>query len=126
MKQPRRQYNGMSYRALQAHNRASRAELSNSDQIKLRQEGLKNTGWENVIRLHDAIERLQALRYLKDLSLGELFLEADRTGDKYLSSAEQEESQRKLAIAANRVDEVIDHIFPDNQVEVIDYRKFKT
>ncbi|NJL41857.1 MAG: hypothetical protein HC899_38205 [Leptolyngbyaceae cyanobacterium SM1_4_3] len=55
------------------------------------------------------------------MSLEELFLEADRIGNKYLDSEELSESQQQLAQEVAEIGELIDQQFPDTEIEIIDY-----
>jgi hypothetical protein len=81
-------FRSMTYREVQRANSKNRTELSKSDQQWLKQAGYQNVGWEKVIILFQKIEELSQERDdLDSLSLEDLFLEADRIGDKYLESA---------------------------------------
>jgi len=58
-----------------------------------------------------------------DLTLEELFLEADRIGNKYLTEEEIQDFHQKLAKELNEIAEEIDKQFPDTEIEVIDFSK---
>lgn len=119
----KRNFKSMSYREVQAANSKNRLKLSKPDQEWLKKSGFKNIGWDNVINLYKQIELLQKeSNYLDSLDLGELFLEADRIGNKYLTEEEIIENNKKLAEANNRVNEQIDKSFPDLEPEFIDFR----
>lgn len=55
------------------------------------------------------------------MSLEELFLEAERIGNKYLDSDEISEFQQQLSKEVAEIGELIDQQFPDTEIEVIDY-----
>ncbi|MCY7333057.1 MAG: hypothetical protein LH649_10465 [Pseudanabaena sp. CAN_BIN31] len=112
----------MSYREVQLANSKNRVLLTKPDQQWLKKSGYKNVGWDKVILLYQKIEELiQEQDYLNDLSLGELFLEADRIGNKYLTPEEIADNNQKLAEVNNRINEQIDQAFPDTEDEVIDF-----
>jgi hypothetical protein len=111
--------NGMSYREVQGANTLNRSKLSKDDQKWLKENQYKNVGWDAVIRLYQKIEEL--LNPLVDLTLEDLFLEADRIGSKYQSAEEIQEFNQQLAQVVNEVSETIDRQFPDTEIEVIDF-----
>lgn len=112
-------FNDMSYREVQCANTNNRSQLSREDQKWLKNNQFKNVGWSEVIRLYQKIEAL--LEPLKDLTLEDLFLEADRIGSKYQSSQEIQDFSHQLAKEVNDVSEAIDRQFPDTEIEVIDF-----
>ncbi|NDJ20352.1 hypothetical protein GS682_01550 [Nostoc sp. B(2019)] len=57
------------------------------------------------------------------MSLEELFLEADRIGNKYLTSKEIQEFNQQLSQEVAEIGEIIDQQFPDTEIEIIDYSK---
>lgn len=116
-------FNGMSYREVQRVNSKNRNKLLKEDKNWLKENGYKNVGWNNVISLHQKIEEFLDKYIIKDLSLEELFLEADRIGNKYLSNQEIEAFNQKLAKEVNEIAEEIDRQFPDTIVEIIDFRE---
>ena len=112
----------MSYREVQLANSKNRNELSKADQQWLKNSGYKNVGWDKVIILYKKIEELLRERdNLNDLSLGDLFLEADRIGNKYLTKEEITENNQKLAKANSMINDQIDRYFPDQEDEIIDF-----
>ena len=115
-------FQSMSYREVQLANSKNRNELSKADQQWLKNSGYKNVGWDKVIILYKKIEELLRERdNLNDLSLGDLFLEADRIGNKYLTKEEITENNQKLEIANTMINDQIDRSFPDQEDEVIDF-----
>ena len=120
----KRLFKSMSYREVQLANSQNRIELTKPDQKWLKTSGYRNTGWDNVIALYKKIEELsQEQEDLNDFSLGDLFLEADRIGDKYLNAEELVDNRQKLAQANNVINEQIDKSFPDTENEIIDFSK---
>jgi hypothetical protein len=115
-------FQSMSYRELQLANSKNRNELSKADQQWLKNSGYKNVGWDKVIILYKKIQELLRERdNLNDLSLGDLFLEADRIGNKYLTNEEVTENNQKLAKANSMINDQIDKSFPDQEDEIIDF-----
>jgi hypothetical protein len=114
-------FNGMSYREVQTLNSEKRGNLKKEDQKWLRDNGYRNIGWDNIINLHHKIEEFLDKYPLKDLTLEELFLEADRIGNKYLTPQEIEEFNHKLSKEVNDIAEEIDRHFPNTEIEVIDF-----
>ncbi len=116
-----RSFNGMSYREIQLSNSLIRNKLSNEDKKHLKDNGYKNVGWENVIKLSIKIDEMVNKLPLSELTLGELFLEAERIGNKYLANEEIEETHQRLAHEINEIEQEIDKHFPDTEIEVIDF-----
>jgi nucleoid DNA-binding protein len=114
-------FNEMSYREVQCANTKNRSKLSKDDQQWLKGNHYKNVGWGNVISLYQKIEELLDKSQLEDLTLEDLFLEADRIGNKYQSTQEIQEFNQQLAKEVNEVSEAIDRQFPDTEIEVIDF-----
>ena len=115
-------FQSMSYREVQLANSKNRNELSKADQQWLKNSGYKNVGWDKVIVLYKKIEELLRERdNLNDLSLGDLFLEADRIGNKYLTKEEITENNQKLAKANSVINDQIDKSFPEQEDEIIDF-----
>jgi hypothetical protein len=112
-------FNEMSYREVQCANTLNRSKLGKKDQHFLKDNHYKNVGWSNVISLYQKIEEL--LDPLKDLTLEDLFLEADRIGKKYQSCQEIQEFNQQLMKEVDEVSEAIDRQFPDTEIEVIDF-----
>lgn len=115
-------FNGMSYREIQSINSEKRNNLKKEDQKWLKAQGYINVGWNNIINLYHKIEEFLDKYPLKDLTLEELFLEADRIGNKYLTAQEIEEFNHKLSKEVNDIAEEIDKQFPNTEIEVIDFR----
>ncbi len=111
----------MSYRQVQSANSKKRSQLKKEDQKWLKDNGYKNVGWYNVINLYQKIEEILEKYKWQDLSLEELFLEAERIGNKYLTYQEREEFNQKLTQEVNEIAEEIDKLFPDTKMEIIDF-----
>lgn len=116
-----RTFENMRYRKVQRKNSRNRKLLKLEHQKWLKTNGYRNVGWQNVINLYQKIADLQSEERIDDLNLEELFLEADRIGNKYLSSEEIRENEQKLAREVNKISEIIDSQFPDNTLTIIDY-----
>ena len=114
-------FNGMSYRDTQRINSKNRNKLKQEDIHWLKTEGYKNVGWNNLISLYDKIKDFLDKYQFDDLTLEELFLEADRIGNKYLTSQEIQETNYKLAKEVNEIAEEIDRQYPDTEIEIIDF-----
>ncbi|WP_190234007.1 hypothetical protein [Nostoc sp. 'Peltigera membranacea cyanobiont' 213] len=114
-------FNGMSYRDTQRVNSKNRTKLKQEDIHLLKTEGYKNVGWNNVISLYHKIKDFLDKYQFDDLTLEELFLEADRIGNKYLTAQETQESNQRLAKEVNEIAEEIDKQFPDTEIEFIDF-----
>ena len=111
----------MSYREVQGANTLNRSKLSKEDQQWLKNNQYKNVGWGNVISLYQKLEELLNKPPEDDPTLEDLFLEADRIGNKYQSSQEIKEFNQQLAKEVNEVSEAIDRQFPDTEIEIIDF-----
>jgi predicted nuclease with TOPRIM domain len=123
-KNKKRLFKSMSYREVQLANSKNRIELTKPDQKWLKTSGYRNTGWDNIIALYKKIEELsQEQDDVNDFSLGDLFLEADRLGDKYLNAEEVADNRQKLAQANTVINDQIDKSFPDTENEIIDFSK---
>ncbi len=120
-KSKKREFNGMSYREVQSLNSEKRNNLKKEDQKWLKDNAYRNIGWDNIINLYQKIEEFLDKYPLKDLTLEELFLEADRIGNKYFTSQEIEEFNHKLSKEINDIAEEIDKQFPSTEIEVIDF-----
>ncbi len=120
-----RTYLRMGYRKLQRKNTRNRNLLSKDHQKWLKDHNYKNVGWEQIISLYQKILDLQREEQINDLSLEELFLEADRVGNKYLSGQEIQAQQQKIAVELNEITEILDTQLPPQQAEVIDYSQKK-
>lgn len=122
-KSQKRTFNGMNYAAVQRANSKNRIRLKPEDQKRLKAEGYRNLGWENVIAFYQKIEELLEQDRLQEMSLEDLFLEADRIGNKYLTPAEIEDFNQKMSKEVAEIGELIDQQFPDTEIEAIDYGK---
>ena len=120
-----RTFENMGYRKVQRKNSRNRKLLATEHQKWLKSNGYRNVGWDNIINLYQKIAELQSEERIDNLDLEELFLEADRIGNKYLSSAEIRANEQKLAKEVNQIAEIIDSQFPDNTLTVIDYSKYR-
>lgn len=114
-------FNGMSYRDTQRINSKNRDKLKQEDIHWLKIEGYKNVGWNNVISLYHKIKDFLDKYLFDDLTLEELFLEADRIGNKYFTGQEMQETNYRLAKEVNEIAEEIDKQFPDTEIEFIDF-----
>ncbi len=117
----KRNFNGMSYVEIQRINSKNRCKLKKDDQKWLQENGFRNVGWDNVISLYQKIEELLDKSRFEDMSLEDLFLEADRIGNKYLTSEEIQEFNQQLSQEVTEIGELIDQQFPDTEIEVVDY-----
>lgn len=122
-KSRRRDFNGMSYVELQRCNSANRSSLKQEDQRWLKDNGYKNVGWDSAVNLYQKINEFLDKYQFEDMSLEELFLEADRIGNKYLTPQEILEFNQKLSKEVAEIGELIEQQFPDTEIEVIDYSK---
>ncbi|MEH2400764.1 hypothetical protein [Nostoc sp.] len=120
-KSKKRNFRGMSYRVVQLANSKNRTKLHKGDQTWLKEEFYKNIGWENVINLYQKIEEFLNNYYLEELTLEELFIEADRIGNKYLTNQEIKDYNHSFSKKVNEVAEEIDKQFPDTEMEFIDF-----
>jgi hypothetical protein len=114
-------YAGLSYRELQQDNRTQREQLFQDEQVWLKANGYHNVGWRNVIALFDKIQSLLEVQKLTEWSLEELFLEADRIGEKYQKPEEIEVFQAAMTAETEQISELIDRIFPDTEPEVLKF-----
>ena len=120
-KNKKRQFNNMSYREVQCANSINRSKLHKKEQKWLKENSYRNLGWANVISLHEKIEEFLEKTKLEELTLEELFLEADRVGNKYLTAQEIEEFNQIISQEVNKISEEVDKQFPDTEVEIIDF-----
>lgn len=111
----------MKYRKVQKSNSQNKNKLKKEEQQWLKDNSYKNIGWNNVIDLYQKIEELLDKAKIDDLTLEELFLEADRIGNKYLTSQEIQDFNQKLSKEVNEIAEEIDKQFPETEVEIIDF-----
>ncbi len=118
----RRTFSGMSYREVQQSNSTRRSQLPKEKQAWLKKNGYKNVGWDNVIRLYQKINDLLARPDEDESTLEELFLQADRIGQKYQTPEEIETFKKQLEAEVSEISDKIDQQFPDTTVEMIDFR----
>lgn len=117
----KRLFCGMGYREVQRSNSTRKAQLTRAQQQWLSKQGHRNVGWENVIKLYHALNDLQ---YDSDEpTLEELFLKAERIGNKYQTAEEIQAFNQALNAEVAAISEEIDKQFPDDSMEVIDYSK---
>lgn len=120
-KSQKKKFNKMSYAEVQRTNSENRIKLEKDEQKRLKDDGYKNVGWDNVIKLYQKIEELLDKSPFKDMSLEELFLEADHIGNKYLTSEEITEFNQQISKEVAEIGELIDKQFPDTEIEAIDF-----
>jgi hypothetical protein len=87
-KRKRRSFSGMSYREVQRSNSNRKKKLPKADQTWLKTNGYSNVGWDNVIKLYQKINDFLASSDADDPTLEELFLKADKIGNKYQTAEE--------------------------------------
>lgn len=122
MASQKRNFDGMSYREVQRANSNNRSKLQKEDQKWLKDNSHKNVGWNSVITLYQKIKEFLDRDSLEDSTLEDLYLEADRIGNKYLDRHEIEEFNRAFSKELNEIAEEIDKQFPDTEIEAVDFR----
>ena len=122
-KQKRRLFSGMSYREVQRSNSNRRSKLPKKDQKWLKENGYKNVGWDNVVRLYQKINAILADPNSDEPTLEELFLKADQIGNKYQTPEEIEAFNQELRTEVSAISEEIDRQFADEECEFVDYSK---
>ena len=122
----KRLFDGIGYRELQSSNTQRKKLLSKTDQAWLREHSYKNVGWDNIIQLHQQINHFLDAYKDDDLSLEDLFLEADRIGNKYQTTEEINEFHHALSATVERIGQKVDQHFPDEEPEIVDYRPRQT
>ncbi|MBF2029229.1 MAG: hypothetical protein IGS48_21125 [Oscillatoriales cyanobacterium C42_A2020_001] len=120
-KSGKRLFCGMSYREVQQSNSARRSHLPKQDQQWLKENGYRNIGWDNVIKLHQKINDLLSTSDSDEPTLEELFLKADQIGSQYQTLEEIEAFNQALSKEVEAIANTIDQQFPDEEVEYIDY-----
>lgn len=118
-----RTFQGMNYRQVQRKNSRDRQHLTKENQTWLKKHNYRNIGWNNVIKLWEKIAELQEQETVKSLSIEELFIEADRIGNKYLDSKEINQRHQRIAQELDEIADIIDSQHPDQKIEIIDYSK---
>jgi hypothetical protein len=116
-------FNGMSYRQVQRSNSENKIKLQSEELQLLRNSGFKNIGWDKVIQLHVKIQELLDSPYRLNWTLSELFVEAERIGNKYQSPAEIMEFEQHFTAISQEIEVEIDRCFPDTVLEIIDFSK---
>jgi len=116
-----KKFQEMSYREVQRANSKERSKLQKEDQRWLKDNGYRNVGWDNVINFYEKTKEFLDKYRLKDLTIEELFLEADRIGNKYLTTKEIEEFNQGLSKEVEEINDEIDKQFPDTEIEMIDF-----
>ncbi|HEY9771563.1 MAG TPA: hypothetical protein V6C71_24225 [Coleofasciculaceae cyanobacterium] len=116
-------FRGMNYRKVQRKNSRDRQQLTKENQTWLKAHKYRNLGWTNVIRLFNKIREFQEQEIIKSLSLEELFIEADRIGNKYFNSQEINQRNQRIAQELDEIADIIDSQYPDRKLEIIDYSK---
>lgn len=117
----KRNFRGMSYRVVQLANSNNRSKLHQKDQIWLKENFYKNIGWDNVVNLYQKNEEFIDSYQAEELTLEELFIEADRIGNKYLTNQEINDYNQSLSKEVNEVAEEIDKQFSETEMEFIDF-----
>jgi hypothetical protein len=120
-KKERKIFQGMSYREVQSSNSKLRTKLHKEDQKWLKENGYKNIGWDNIIAFYQKIEYFFGKYEIEDDTLEELFLEADRIGNKYLTDVEIEDFNKRMSKEVNEISIEIEKRFPDTEIEFIDF-----
>lgn len=120
-KQKYRLFSGMSYREVQRSNTNRKKKLPKADQTWLKTNGYRNVGWDNVIKLYQKINDFLASPGADELTLEELFLRADQIGKKYQTTEEVNAFEHALQTEIDAISEQIDHQFPDQEVEIVNY-----
>ncbi len=118
----KRLFDGLAYRELQRSNTQRRKLLSKADQDWLKKHHYRNLGWDHVIQLHQKINDFLDTYKEDDLSLEELFLEADRIGNKYQTPEEINTFHQALSATVESIAQKVDRHFPDEENEMIDFR----
>ncbi len=117
----KRDFKGMSYGEMQRANSKNRSKLAQEHQNWLRVNGYKNVGWDNVIALDQKVEELLAQSRIEEMDLEELFLEADRIGNKYQTPEERGEFEEQFSKEVSEIGNLIDQQFLDTEIEIIDF-----
>ncbi|MFE4108052.1 hypothetical protein [Almyronema epifaneia] len=120
-KRQKRSFSGLSYRAIQRSNTTRKSQLPQEQQTWLKENSYKNVGWDNVIKLYQKIEQLIAPSEADEPSLEDLFLQADRIGQKYQTDAEIAAFNQQLSAEVNAISDMVDQQFPEVELEVVDY-----
>jgi len=122
-KKQKRLFCGMNYREVQRSNSDRRSKLPQKKQKWLKAERYKNVGWDNIIALYQKLNDLSLQPDPNEETLEDLFLKADRIGNKYQTPAEIAAFNQQLSVEVNEIADEIDRQFPDTEMEFIDYSK---
>ena len=121
-KTSKRLFSGMGYREVQRSNSKRRSRLDKATQKRLKTEGYKNVGWDNVIALYQKINDIAFQPDPQEDTLEDLFLKADRIGSRYQSAEEIAQFNQKLAAEVDKIGEKIEQQFPEPEGgEFIDF-----
>ena len=119
----KKEFNGMNYRQVQRSNSDRKIELKSTEIQLLKNIGCKNVGWKKVTQLYLKIQEMLTSPYRDNWSLDELFLEADRIGNKYQSVDEITTFEQQFTILSHEINDEIERHFPDTQIEIIDFSR---
>ena len=119
----KKEFDGMGYRQVQWSNSDNKSKMKSEEIQLLKNSGYKNVGWKKVTQLYLKIEEMLTSPYRENWSLDELFLEADRIGQKYQSADEIATFEKQFTMLSQEIDDEIERHFPDTQVEIIDFSK---
>lgn len=117
----RRLFCGLTYRDVQRSNTIRKSQLDRSTQSWLKANGYRNVGWDQVIRLYQKLNDLEASGQDNEPTLGEMFLEVERIGRKYQTPEEIAAFEQAMAAEISAIADLIDQQFPDQEVEAIDF-----
>lgn len=120
-KNKQRRFSGMSYREVQRSNSHRRSKLPKLDQQWLKENGYKNVGWDNVIKLYHKIDDFLSASDSDELSLEELFLKADQVGNQYQTPDEIKAFNQALSSEVEAISDEIDKQFTETAFEFVDY-----
>jgi Holliday junction resolvasome RuvABC endonuclease subunit len=118
-------YNGMKYRQLQSYNTQKRQSLSEEKKQWLKSNDYRNIGWEKIIKLYEKITEFLLKDSLQDISLEDIFLEADRIGNKYQNSEEIHKLNQQLCQINQEISDEIDKHFPDDEIVFLNFSSYK-
>ena len=118
-----RTFEGMKYRKVQRKNKRNRNLLKTENQQWLKDNNFKNSGWQNIIDLYCKIVELQRQEEIGEMDLENLFLEADRIGNKYFTPQELQAKQQAISKELNEIANILDKQYPAREIEVVDYSK---
>ncbi len=118
----KRLFSDMNYREVQRSNSSRKKLLPKKDQKWLKENGYRNVGWDNVIRLYEKINDI--LSFSDDPNeptLEDLFLRVDQIGKKYQTPQEIEAFEQALKAEVEDISELVDKQFPEKEIEFADY-----